>query len=83
MDERLTLAFCQPCQMLFAPWCEACPACTGWMVAVWVTDAHPDVIARIAEETADGSVLEVCLEDTAEHAALIAELLVRAVPRAA
>ncbi|HJN92462.1 MAG TPA: hypothetical protein QGF05_07020 [Dehalococcoidia bacterium] len=83
MDEHLTLAFCQPCQTLFAPWHPTCPACAWRMVAVWVTDAQPELISRFAEETDDGSVLEVCLEDEAEHAALIADLLVRAAARAA
>ena len=83
MDNRLIIAFCPACQSLFAPWGEACPACAATMVAVWVTDAPPDLIVAIADETADGSILEVCLDDAAEHAALIAELLVRSAARAA
>ena len=83
MDDRLIIAFCQACQSLFAPWREGCPVCSGAMVAVWVTDALPGLVARIAEETRDGSILEVCLDDDAAHAALIAELFVRSAAHAA
>ena len=48
MDNRLIIAFCPACQSLFAPWGEACPACAEPTVAVWVTDAPPDLIAAIA-----------------------------------
>ena len=83
MDDRLVIAFCQACQLLFAPWREACPVCSGAMVAVWVTDALPGLIAAIEDETEDGSILEVRLDDDAAHAALIAELFVRAAAHAA
>ena len=83
MDDRLIIAFCQPCQSLFAPWREAFPACRGVMVAVWVSDARPDLIAAIAEETKDGSILEVRLDDCAAHVALIAEIFVRSAAHAA
>ena len=83
MVDRLILAFCQPCQELFAPWQEACPACAGGIVAVWVTDARPELIAAIAEQTKDGSILQVCLDDDAANLVLIAELFMRAAARAA
>ncbi len=82
MDDRLVIAFCQACQSLFAPWREACPVCSGAMVAVWVTDALPGLIAAIEAETEDGSILEVCLDDDAAHAALIAELVGRSAAHA-
>ena len=83
MADRLILAFCQSCQTLLAPWREACPACERVMVAVWVTDARPDLIAAIADETDDGSILEVGLDDDGAHATLIAELCVRTAARPA
>ncbi len=52
-------------------------------MAVWVTDARPELIVAIAEQTKDGSILQVRLDDDAAHLVLIAELFMRAATRAA
>jgi predicted amidophosphoribosyltransferase len=77
MSVPVAAGFCPQCQELFAPLGASCPACTADLAPVAIVDA-PDHLARGVEAAiADGEVLRMYMGDPADHAVLLADLILR------
>ena len=72
-DQPLYAGFCPPCQALFTPAVTCVPTCGATMLGVLFAG-----VSRGAVTDAGGSdLMEIAIPDAGQHAALIADLLLR------
>lgn len=74
----LLAGFCPACQEVLAPYGLECPGCTGELIPINITDAPDHVVAGASEAIHAGETLRFGMDNPADHALLLADLILRA-----